>query len=110
MADGKGNQEEYKNVVYLWKTFHDMLPENNNSKIQTALQGIMLQSQLYGRARDLCRMLPADVIQSPEGANAIVNAVFKRDPLAIVSEVYQDFVDLLNTKTDRDVQKFRIGV
>ncbi len=95
---GRAIKKNIRMLLTFGRLFMIMLPENNNSKIPTALQGIMLQSQLYGRARDLCRMIPTDVIQSPEGANAIVNAVFKRDPLAIVSEVYQDFFDLLNTK------------
>eukprot|EP00171_Calliarthron_tuberculosum_P001315 IDg1315t1 len=58
----------------------------------------MLQSQLFGRARDLCKGIPSSDIQSPTGTAAIVRAVYKRDPLTVVSEVYYDFLSLLNLK------------
>ena len=53
-TDGKGDQEEYRNSVKLWQTFHNALPDSNSNKIPPALQAICLKSQLYGRAKDLC--------------------------------------------------------
>jgi len=97
-TDGKGNQEEYANAVKLWKSFHDLLPATNPNKITPALQGIMLQSQLFGRARDLVKKIDPETIQSDTGAAEIVKVVHKRDPLAVVSEVYQDFTTVLGTK------------
>lgn len=60
----------------------------------------MLQSQLYGRARRICRKISQTDIQSASGSGAkkIVEAVFKRDALAVVSEVYQVFLSLMTTK------------
>ena len=97
-TDGRGNQDQYASAVALWKAFHDKLPDANSNKIPKDLQGIMLQSQLYGRARDLCKSIPDETIQSEDGSEAIVNKIYQRDPLAVVSDVYQDFITLLNTK------------
>lgn len=52
------------------------------------LRGNMLQSQLYGRARDLCKDIPNNVIQSDTGTKSILQAIYKREPLSVVSEVY----------------------
>ena len=97
-TDGKGNQEDYKDSVKLWSAFHDKLPVANANKIPDELRGIMLQSQLYGRAKDLCKKLSDVKIQSKGGSDAIVNAVCKRDALSAVSDVYRDYMALLNLK------------
>lgn len=97
-TDGIGNQEEYSNSVALWNAFQNKLPDLNSNKIPSELRGIMLQSQLYGRARDLCKGIPDTEIQSDTGSVAIVKAVYKRDALSVVSEVYENFISLLNTK------------
>ena len=97
-TDGKGNQEEYARAVKMWRTFHNKLPDGHAAKILPSLQGIMLQSQLFGRARDLCMKISSDIIESDDGPDAIVNEIHKRDALAVVSEVYNDFLELLNTK------------
>ena len=56
-TDGQGNQEEYANSVKLWMKFHERLRNANPSKIPSDLQGIMLQAQLYGRARDIVKKI-----------------------------------------------------
>ena len=53
-TDGKRDQQEYRDAVKLWQTFHDSLPNSNSNKIPSALQAVCLKSQLYGRAKDLC--------------------------------------------------------
>ncbi len=83
-TDGKGDQEPYASSVSLWKAFHDKLPDNNASKIPSALQGIMLQSQLYGRALDLSKKIPDEIIQSEGGVDAIVKAAYKREPARLL--------------------------
>lgn len=97
-TDGKGDQEEYADSVKLWNYFHDKLPANNSNKIPVDLRGIMLQSALYGRAKDLCRQIGDEVIQLDAGVSAIIIALHIRDPLSAVSSVYQDFLALLSTK------------
>ena len=97
-TDGKGSQEEYASAVMLWSALHDKLPDSNSNKIPLELRGIMLQSQLYGRAKEICKKVSDSEIQSAGGARAILNAVYKRDALSTVSDVYQDFMNLLNLK------------
>ena len=58
----------------------------------------MLKSQLFLRAKDLVKKVPDSVIESDDGAVAIVKAVYKRDALSTVTDVYHDFMNLLNLK------------
>lgn len=83
-TDGKGNQDEYKRSITLWRSFHDKLPANNSNKIPIELRGIMLKSQLFGRARDLCTSIPDEDIASAEGVNKIVQKLYTRDALTVV--------------------------
>ena len=105
-TDGKGNQDDYRRSVTLWSSFHDKLPDSNSNKIPRDLRGIMLQSQLFGRAKDLCNGLDDMIIQSQDGPSAIVNAVYKRDTLSVVSNLYQNFMTLLTTRRG-DAESFR---
>ena len=97
-TDGKGDQDEYASAVALWQAFHDKLPDSNSNKIPKELRGIILMSNLFGRAKDLCKKIPDQEIQSDTGVDAIVKAIYKRDPLSAVSTVYQDFLTVLGTK------------
>ena len=89
--DGKGSQEQYAEAVSLWKLCHDNLPQNTSGKIPEKLQGIVLKSQLYGRARDLARSVPQDVLVSGIGSRAVVDALQKRDGLSVVNDIYTLF-------------------
>lgn len=82
----------------LWEAFHNKLPDSNANKVPEELRGIMLQSNLFGRSKDLCKKVPDSVIQSATGVAAIVRALYKRNPLSTVSLVYQDFLTVLGTK------------
>ena len=97
-TDGRGSQEQYYNAVKLWKSFHDKLPEGNGNKIPANLQGLILQSQLYDRALDLVKKVPADKIQSDDGALEVASAIYKQDVLSIVTDTFHRFLDLLRTK------------
>lgn len=97
-TDGRGDQAEYASAVKLWSRFHDMLPDANSNKVPVGLRGIMLQSNLFGRAKDLCKVLSDAEIQSDEGMNLIVRVLHKKDALSTVSSVYHDFVSLSSTK------------
>ena len=96
-TDGKGSQEGYFDAVMLWKQFHDALMINNQNKIPPTLQGIVLQSQLYGRAKDIVKAIPTADITSMEGAVIIAKKIHKVDPLSEVSECYDRFTKLLQT-------------
>ena len=105
-TDGKGNQEQFYNAVLLWKDFHDCLPEGNSKKIPSNLQGIMLQSQLFGRALELVKQVDGELIRSDEGAMAIARAMHKQDPLSVISDTYQKSSQLLQT-TRGDQESFK---
>lgn len=57
-----------------------------------------IRAQLYGRAVDCCKEIPKEVSKSADGCAAILNALYKCDPLSVVSEVYKDFTELLDTR------------
>lgn len=96
--DERGDQAKYARTVDLWKTLHNRLPAINACKILEERKRIMMQSQQYGHAQNLCFKIPPFKIESANGSDAIVNALHKRDALAVVSEVLGDFLLLLNAK------------
>ena len=97
-TDGKGDQAEYVAAVKSWSSFHDKLPDSNSNKIPQELRGIMLQSHLYGRAKDLCKDLLFEEIESEDGVEKICNTLYKKDALTAVSNAYGDFQNVLLTK------------
>ena len=97
-TDGRGSQEQYAESVKLWSLYHNTLPSSANGKVPKNLQGVVLKSQLYGRALDLARQVPDTTLVSESGVQAIVNAVYKRDGLSIVNDVYTLFNDLVSTR------------
>ena len=97
-TDGHGDQAGYARSVKLWKLFQEKLPATNPNKLLPELQGIMLMSQLYGRAQYLCKSIPKDVVSSSEGADAIFQAVFNSDPLVVVKEIFTEFMQLIALK------------
>ena len=97
-TEGKGSQEPYAAAVELWKLFYDTLPDSNANKLNATLHSIMLKSQLFSGAADLCKgLLNAEII-SANGGQKIVDCVYQRHALAVVSDVYQEFMNLLGTK------------
>ena len=105
-TDGKGDQEEYVNAVRSWSSFHNKLPDSNSNKIPKSLRGIMLHSNLYGRAKYLCKEISFTEIESDDGVDKICKAVYEQDALTIVSNAYRDFQDPLSTKRGYN-EKFR---
>lgn len=91
---------EYKEQVKLWQAYHNALPVNNSIRVPQELQGLVLKSQLFGRAKDLCAGITAEQLQSENGVDLIVQKVFKRDALSVVSETFKDFNCLLDSKRD----------
>lgn len=67
----------------------------------------MVLSQLYGCTRDLSKKIPDTTVQSADGPTATVNAVYKRDALSTVSNIYNDFTSLLTSKRGFN-ESFRI--
>ena len=58
----------------------------------------MLQSNLYGRAKDLCKDTRFDEIEFEDGVDRICKTLHKKDALTFVSNAYSDFQNLLPTK------------
>ena len=58
----------------------------------------MLLSQICGRDKDLCKGISDTAIKSATGTDSVIKAVYKRDDLSIMNGVYQNFINLLNTK------------
>ena len=83
-TDGRGPQDEYADAVDRWCDMHDLLDEKNPNKLSAELRGTMLWSQLVGRAKDVARKIPKDILMSKNGAQAVVAAVHRRDPLSVV--------------------------
>jgi len=67
-TDGTGNQEIYASAVAKWSLFHDKLADNNSNKIAANCRGIVLEANLYGRAKDICRFLTHDQLTANDGA------------------------------------------
>ena len=97
-TDGVGNQERYKKAVLDWKEYHDSLAENNPNKVSPNIQGIILKSQLFGQAEDLCSELTNEQLKEADGVNLIINKVYERDALSVVSETYDYFNSLWSTR------------
>ena len=97
-TDGQGNQEDYVSAVRSWTAFQGKLPDSNSKKIPKSLRGIMLHSHLYGSAKDICKGIPFDEIQSVDGVDKICKSLYEKDALTIVSNAYCDFLNLLMTK------------
>ena len=97
-TDGKGNQEQYAAAVRLWKLFHDTFPDSNGNKIPKSLQAVMFRSKIYCQAADLCKRLTDSDLADEAGTQKVLDCVYKRDALAVVSDVYQDFMTLLTMK------------
>ena len=97
-TDCKGDQEEYSNSVKLWQAFHNALPENNSNKIPLQFRAICLKSQLYGTGKDLCSGISDAQLLGENGVQLILNAIYQRDALTVVSEAFKAFNQLWNTR------------
>ena len=93
-----GPQNQYAEAVSLWKLYHDSLPYGTSGKIPANFQGIVLKSQLFGRARDFSRTMPLSVLVSKDGSQAIVDSVYKRVGLFIMNDIYKLSNELMTTK------------
>ena len=58
----------------------------------------MLQSHLYGCAKDLCKDLLFAEIESEDGVDKICNTLYKKDAFTAMSNAYKDFQNVLFTK------------
>lgn len=91
-------QTEFAESVLRWQAFHTNLSDGSSNKVSLKNQGIALLSHLYGRARDLCKPISDEVINTENGVEVIVAVIHKRDPLSVVSSVYSELIKLMTVK------------
>lgn len=61
--------------------------------------GPILKSQWFGCAKDLANAIPLEILYSDEGAQHIANAIYTRDPLSVVCEVFIDLTAQLSNRS-----------
>lgn len=83
-TDGKGNQKMFNVAVEDWVEYHYSLPDTHTTKISKKMKGLILKSQLYGKAADMCSALTKEELKSDNGVNLIVNATYRRDALNVI--------------------------
>lgn len=96
-TDGKRDQHEYVKAVCRRSAFHENLPDGNSNKITDKNRGTVLLSNLYGSAKELCDKIE-DVVLNPDAAKStelIISTMYKRDPLSVVTVVYEELQKLL---------------
>lgn len=96
--DNIGTQKKYVNSDDLWSKFVDMLPVFNSSKIMEKSRGIVLKSQLFGRAWQLCQGIDEKTICPKNSVKATVDCKWKTDGLSITCAAFRDLTALLSTK------------
>lgn len=67
-------------------------------KIFNIIQALVLKSQVFGQTADIWAALTKDILNQDNGIEVIQNAVYQRDELSVVSEAYNCFNKLLNTR------------
>ena len=78
--------------------YHDLLPMGNANRYDKKIRGTILKSQLFGRARDLVPSIAAEDLRSYMGVQQVVNAIYTRDTLTVLNDVYFDFNNLVSEK------------
>lgn len=97
-TDVCGPENGYAESFELWSSFYDLLDDSNPNKISSRLRRIFLQFQLFCRARVQARNIDKNPLHSSSGAEALVAAIFKRDPLSVISAVHANFNALINAQ------------
>lgn len=97
-TDCRGDQDQFYRAVSLQNKFHDALPNNNSKKIPQALQGIVRQSQLFGRAQDIGSKVSEAELLSRQGALILAKAICKKDKLSELTNIAEEFSKVVQTK------------
>ena len=99
-TDGRGNQDDYERSLLQWCRFHDYAQDSNSNKISTSLRGICLFAKSFGRAKDLRIGLSSDQLSSDDDVESMLNKIHQRDPILVFTDIYKEFIDLINTIRD----------
>lgn len=87
-SKGHGFQERYDGSVENWLPYHTCKTDNNPNEFPGNVRGTILNFQLYGCARDVVCCVASGKLQSSYNASFIVDAIFNRDPLAVLADMY----------------------
>lgn len=96
---GKGCQKRQKVAVEDWKEFKDALPDNSLNKNSTTLQGTVLKFRLYSQTCNQCCKICREQLRSDNGIILIPNAVYRRNFTFAVSEAFEGFSTLFDTRS-----------
>lgn len=76
---------------------HDHMISNNLKGTPADLRGLALLGQLSGKVRTLALDAPQDVIESPDGIEAIIKAIVVSDPVADTQRLHNAWQTLHDT-------------
>lgn len=96
-TDDVGDKEPFVIAVRRLLVFHDTLTNPNSNKARKTCSGMILQWQLYGRAKIRGSALANDFPLSEDGVGAVADSVYKMDSLSAGSAAYSDYVKLSGT-------------
>lgn len=97
-TDDKRNQEKYNDCVLDWKEYLDTLRESRSNNVLPSVQGVVLKSQLYCEAADFCSQLTNEQLKAEGSVQFIIDTVYQRDFVSVISEAYEGSHKLLNTR------------
>lgn len=93
-TDGVVDKDHYARAVRLLCKFHDNMDDSNSAKRSKKNRGIVLFSNIHGQAQRLALSVLEEIEHSEDGARVLVNAIYKRNTLVLVTEVYGEFSTL----------------
>lgn len=93
---GQGFQTLYSHLFLHWSTFHDDLNYINSNQIAQEHGGIVLFSHIFGDASNLFS-IQAEVVATDDNTAPIVDAIYKKDALSVVSDVFTKLQSLFKT-------------
>lgn len=89
-TDDVVDQKPYEKAVGRWCKFHDNLDNNNADKLKDRNRGVCILSNLFDRAKDLVSDIEAEIIDSDDAVQLIMDRIVKRDPLSVTSLVFAE--------------------
>lgn len=97
---GKNDQHELAKAVRRSMSIHSDLSEINFNKLTDKNHGIILASNMCGRANELCDKIEHEMlyIDATNCTELIVSTINKCDPLSVATEVYEELQKLLCTR------------
>lgn len=95
---GVGNQPKYAKEIARCCLFHDILPENNRRNMSKQSRGICLLSNWFDREEYFVSSIEKLIRDSDDSVKPLVECIYKRVPLSVVSLVLSDHQKVQNTK------------